>query len=261
MIWVFITVLALMLVLPLGLTLVGAAQARDRGEADRALFEAQAAELAREREVGRLSEAAYKDAVLEVQRRLLSSPAPMPAQAGGRAPLLAVLVAVPCMAFGLYMLNGSPGLPSASLAARQELGTRDEILLAQLRSRVTAMSPGDTRRQGLILLGNAERNRGQWAAAAIAWREALENGFEAGLAGDLAEVELQRGQQSVALELLARALREVPADPRLRFLSGVAEAAAGRREVARATWRALLADAPGDAPWRATVEDRLRALQ
>lgn len=261
MIWVFITVLGVVLLLPLGLTLIAPARARDRAEADRALFEAQLAELEREREAGRLTEAAHKDAVLEVQRRLLSAPAPAPVQAGGRAPLLATLLAVPVLAFGLYMLHGNPGLPSASLAARQELGTRDEILLAQLRTRIAAMPPGDTRRQGLILLGNAERNRGQFGPAAAAWREALEAGFEPGLAGDLAEVELERGQQGAALELLTRALREAPADPRLRFLTGAAEAASGRQEIARATWRALLADAPADAPWRATVEDRLRALQ
>ncbi len=261
MIWIFITVLALVLVLPLALTLTGPARARDRIEADRALFESQLAELARELEAGRLTQAAHKDAVLEVQRRLLAAPTSLPVQAGGRRPLLATLIAVPLMAFGLYLLHGNPGLPSASLAARQELGTRDEILLAQLRTRIADMPPGDTRRQGLILLGNAERNRGQWAAAATAWREALESGFEPGLAGDLAEIELERGQQTAALELLTRALREVPGDPRLRFLTGAAEAAAGRREIARATWRALLADAPADAPWRATVEDRLRALQ
>jgi cytochrome c-type biogenesis protein CcmH len=261
MTWLFLSALALMLVLPLALVLRAPPAPRDRAEADRALFHAQLAELARERESGRLPEAAYNDAVLEVQRRLLAAPAPIPASSGGRLPLIATLVVVPVLAFGLYLLHGNPGLPSASFAARQELGTRDEILLAQLRSRIMEMPPGETRRQGLILLGNAERNRGQIGPAATAWREALDYGFEPGLAGDLAELELERGQATSALALLTRALAAVPGDPRLRFLSGAAEAAAGRREIARATWRALLADAPADAPWRVTVEDRLRALQ
>ena len=47
---------------------------------------------------------------------------------------------------------------------------------------------------------------------------------------------------------------------RTRFLTGLAEARAGRNEIARSTWRALLADAPRDAPWRELVEDRLRRL-
>ncbi len=261
MTWLFIAALALVLLLPLAMTLRAPAEARDRAEADRALFHAQLAELARERETGRLTEAGYNDAVLEVQRRLLTAPPAAPARAGARAPLLLTLIGVPVAALGFYMLHGQPGLPSASFAARQELGTRDEILLAQLRSRVAEMPAGDVRRQGLILLGNAERNRGQLGPAATAWREALEAGFEPGLAGDLAELELERGQSMAALILVNRALAAAPGDPRLRFLSGAAEAAAGRREIARATWRALLADAPGDAPWRATVEERLRALQ
>lgn len=264
MTWILIAALALVLLAPLAMALYAPAETRDRAEADRALFHAQLAELAREREVGRLSEAAYHDAMLEVQRRLLAAPPPpamVAASPGARMPVLATLLAVPALALGFYLLHGSPGLPSAGFAARQELGTRDEILLAQLRARVAEMPAGDVRRQGLILLGNAERNRGQMGPAATAWREALDAGFEPGLAGDLAELELERGQSAAALTLLARAITEAPGDPRLRFLTGAAEAAAGRREIARATWRALLADAPGDAPWRATVEERLRALQ
>jgi cytochrome c-type biogenesis protein CcmH len=48
--------------------------------------------------------------------------------------------------------------------------------------------------------------------------------------------------------------------PRLRFLAGLAEARAGRPENARAAWRALLAEAPPDAPWRPIVELQLNAL-
>ncbi len=261
MIWLLIAALALVLLLPIAFALRGPAVARDRAEADRALFHAQLAELGREQEAGRLSDAAYKDAMLEVQRRLLAAPPPAQANTGARLPLLLSLLGVPLFALGFYLLHGTPGLPSASFAARQELGTRDEILLAQLRDRITAMPPGDTRRQGLILLGNAERNRGNFTAAAAAWREALDAGFEPGLAADLAEVEIERGQFTAAGLLINRALQAMPQDPRLRFLSGVAEAAAGRREIARATWTALLAEAPPDAPWRATVEARLRNLQ
>jgi len=261
MTWLLLGALALILLLPLAVALRGPAQARDRAEADRALFHAQLAEIERERDAGRLTDAGYADAKLEVQRRLLAAPAPSEARAGGRAPLLAALIGIPALAFGFYLLHGNPDVPSAGFAARQELGTRDEILLAQLRSRIAEMEPGETRRTGLTLLGNAERNRGNFPAAAAAWREALDGAFEPGLAADLAEVELERGQNTAALLLLTRARREAPQDPRIRFLSGVAEAATGRADTARATWAALLADAPADAPWRATVEARLRALQ
>lgn len=259
--WALLAALALILLLPLAFALRSPAAARDRADADRALFHAQLGELDHEREAGRLTEAGHADAKLEVQRRLLAAPPPTQASTGGRAPLLAALIGIPALASGFYLLHGNPGLPSASYAARQEMGTRDEILLVQLRGRIAGMAPGETRRTGLILLGNAERNRGNFPAAAAAWREALDTTFEPGLAGDLAEVELERGQNTAALIILARAAREAPQDPRLRFLSGVAQAATGRSDTARATWTALLAEAPADAPWRATVEARLRALQ
>ena len=37
-------------------------------------------------------------------------------------------------------------------------------------------------------------------------------------------------------------------------------ARAGRNDAARNIWTTLLADAPGDAPWRNIVEERLRGL-
>ena len=127
MTWILIAALALVLLAPLAMALCTPPETRDRAEADRALFHAQLAELAREREAGRLSEPAYHDAMLEVQRRLLAAPPPpaMAARPGARAPLLATLLAVPALAVGFYLLHGSPGLPSASFAARHELGTRD----------------------------------------------------------------------------------------------------------------------------------------
>ena len=97
-------------------------------------------------------------------------------------------------------------------------------------------------------------------AAAEAWRRALASRFDVELAGDLVEMEIGRGEFVAAGPILLRALAEAPQEPKLRFLLGVIEAEAGQPERARATWRALLADSPPDAPWRALVERRLGAL-
>ena len=258
MIWAWIAALALAVMAPLGWVLLRAPRARGRAEADRALFHAQLAELDRELAEGRMDAAAHRDAVLEVQRRLLAAPAPEPAPAGSKLPLVFVLLAAPGMALGLYLMRGTPEMPSAGLALRQEVAARDEALLNQLRARIAQMPPGEPRRQGLILLAGAERNRGQNDAAATALREALEARFDAGLAGELAEVELQRGQVDAAVAVLTRALEAAPTDPRLRFLAGAAEQAAGRAANARSVWQALLNDTPADAPWRGMLEQRLR---
>jgi cytochrome c-type biogenesis protein CcmH len=261
MTWLFILALAALLMLPLLPLLRGDVSARDRAAADRALFQSQLAELDRELASGRMNEAAHRDAVVEVQRRLLAAPAPEQARSGARAPVIAALVAVPLFGLGFYMMRGEPNLPSASLEVRQAEGTRDELLINQLRQRVATMTDGEVRRQGLILLGNAERGRGRRAEAAAAYREALQAGFDVELAAEFSELLLDMGDNAAAQAMIARALEQQPQNPRLRFLVGLAEQAAGRPAMARAAWQALLNDTPPNAPWRAMLEGRLRNMQ
>lgn len=265
MIWVLLGALALAALAPLGLALLGPARARGRREADLALYRAQLGELDRERDLGRLDEAAHRAATVEVQRRLLAAPEESaPATRGGRSfVLLATLLAIPAGAAGIYLWRGIPDMPSAPFAERAEAADRDDALIAELRARVATLEPGSEQAwQGLALLGNAERSRGRGEAAAAAWRQALEIRFHPDMAADLAELELERGEHEAAARLLVRAIGAVGTpSPRLRFLAGLAEARAGRPENARAAWRALLADAPADAPWRGIVELQLNALQ
>ena len=266
MTWFLAALVAAAALAPLGLALLRPPRARGRREADLALYRAQLAELDRERETGRLDQAAHRAAVVEVQRRLLGAPpdeAPgtAPERRRGSAALLALVVLIPAAGVTLYLWRGVPGMPSAPHALRAEVAAREAALLDQLRARLAQLDPAsDAARQGHVLLGNAERVRGNWQAAAEAWSRALEARFDPGLAGDLAEVELERGETEEAARWIARALAAAPGDPRLRFLAGLAEARAGRPETARATWRALLADAPADAPWRMLVERRLSEL-
>ena len=76
----------------------------------------------------------------------------------------------------------------------------------------------------------------------------------------LAQVLLEDGKVEEASRLLAEALPRAPQSVGLRFLSGQAEARAGRPENARRLWQALIADAPAEAPWRAMVERRMADL-
>jgi cytochrome c-type biogenesis protein CcmH len=261
--WLLLGLLALAALAPLGLALLRPARARGRRDADLALYHAQLAELERERAAGRLDEATHRAAVLEVQRRLLATPGEESAAAPARggAALGAGLVLVPALAVGLYRVGGTPDMPSAPHALRQEAVAREENLLELLRSRLAQFDPGsEAARQGHVVLGNAERNRGRLDAAAEAYRTALAARFEADLAGQLAQVLLEDGKVEEASRLLAESLPRAPGHVGLRFLTGLAEARAGRPEVARSTWRALVSDAPPDAPWRAMVERRLSDL-
>jgi cytochrome c-type biogenesis protein CcmH len=175
--------------------------------------------------------------------------------------LLAALVAVPALAAALYLANGSPGLPSAPFAERRDVAAQEERLLETLRERLAAADPAsETTRQGWVLLGNAERGRGRPDAAAEAYARALAVRFDAEIAGQRAQALLEADRTEEAARFLAEALPRAPNDIGLRFLTGLAEASAGRPETARTLWRALVAEAPADAPWRAMVERRMQDL-
>lgn len=262
-IWLLVGALAILAMAPLGIAVLRPARARGRAEADMALYRAQLAELEREREAGRLDPAAHAAATLEVQRRILAAPKDDAASAGRRSGALvaAALFLVPAAAIGLYLVRGVPDMPSAPYDLRRQQAEAEEQLLSSLRARLAQVPPeSEAARQGYLLLGNAERNRGRIEAAIEAWRRVIAIRFDPQVAGDLAELLIEREDHAEAAALLVRALGNAPADPRLRFLTGLAEARAGRPANARGVWTALLADAPRDAPWRAVVERQLQAL-
>lgn len=263
--WLSAGLLALAALAPLAVALLRPASARGRRDADLALYRAQLGELERERAAGRLDEAGHAAAVLEVQRRLLAAPGAAEAEGAtakaGRAPLLAVLVAAPALAAGVYLAQGSPGLPSAPFSERRDVAAQEEQLLGLLRERIAATDPNSEQaRQGWVVLGNAERGRGRPDAAADAYARALAIRFDPELAGQRAQVLIEADKLDEAARFLAESLPRAPDHVGLRFLTGLAEARAGRPESARTMWRALVADAPADAPWRAMVERRMQDL-
>lgn len=267
--WALIAALTLAALLPL---LVAALRrprgARLRREADVALYRAQLAELDREREAGRLDEAGHRAAMLEVQRRVLAAPEEAPpaaadAQAarGARIALLGAVALAPAFAVWAYIRTGEPSMPSATFEARREVLDRDDALLAALRTRLAALDPrSEPARAGYALLGNAERGRGKPEAAAAAYRDSLRAGFDAQVAGQLAQVLLEQDKLDDARTLLAAALPLAPRDVGLRFLSGLTAARAGQPEEARRIWQALADEAPAEAPWRAMVLRRMGDL-
>lgn len=272
-VWILLAGFALLALLPLGIAMLRPGAARGRREADMALYRAQLAELDREREAGRLDEASHRAARVEVQRRLIAAADQV--DGAGRADTVrgagratrgpnAMLVLLPLIAaagLGLYLLRGTPDMPSAPYTLRAEAMARDERILATLRERLLAMDPlSPQARQGWVLLGNAERDRGRSQAAIEAWRRALAARFDVGLAADVAELEIARGAPAEATPMIVLALSERPNDPRLRYLAGLVEAESGRPANARTLWQALLTDSPADAPWRALLERRLSAL-
>ncbi|TCH96808.1 c-type cytochrome biogenesis protein CcmI [Roseococcus sp. SYP-B2431] len=262
MTWLALALAAALILSPLAWAALRPPAPRSRGEAHLALFHAQLAELDSQRAEGRLDEASHKAATLEVQRRLLAAPAAAapPSETRASPLLLGALVLIPVAGVILYLDRGFPEMRSATLSERRQADAADDAIITQLRERLRTADPAtESGRQGFILLGNAERTRGRLAEASAAYRRALEARFDLGLAIRFVEVEIERGEAASALTWIDRSLETQP-DPRLRFLKGLAQARAGQPEEARATWRALLADAPADAPWRAAVQQSLDGL-
>lgn len=234
MIWLLVVLLLAAALLPLVLVLRRRASAQGDRDPAVALHRDQLTELDRDLAEGRILPVEHATATLEVQRRLLAAAAQQdrPAVAGSGRPLAAVLVAVPVLALGLYLVGGQPGMPSLSGEARSGLARQVEeaSLIQQLRERLATLDPRtDQARQGYVLLGNVEEARGNDAAAAEAWRAALAAKFDATLAARTAEATI-------------------------RAEGGVSPSSA-------ALFRRALAAAPPDAPWRAAAEQRLAQAQ
>jgi cytochrome c-type biogenesis protein CcmH len=240
-----------------------------RAAHDAALYRAQLAELDREKAEGRLSETEHRDAMLEVQRRLLAVgevPAEAtPASPSGRWLVAAAAVALPSLALLLYLPRGTPempGFPFAEVQAQRAAEKAEaEALIAQVRERINSL-PHDSEeaRRGWVLLAGVERRRGNLAAAIGAYRRALAIRFEAALATDLAETLAMAADGSVtdeAMALLRRAATAEPADLRTRFYLAVGTLERGDARAALESFRAIEAAAPEGSAVRAIVAERI----
>jgi cytochrome c-type biogenesis protein CcmH len=236
MIWLAFLLLAAAAVAPAAWRACRRLTPRGRTESALALHRAQLVELDRDLAERRISPADHATAVLEVQRRLLSSAdAPEPElRTSSRLPLLVAMGLVPVAAFGLYLTSGHPELPAQPLAGRMQVAEqrmKEEAALAgKLRAVIATVEPhSDKARQGYVLLGEVEESLGHYAEAAQAWRQALDVTFDPLLAAQCAEAE-SRAEGRVT-------------------------------EAAAVLFRRALAAAPADAPWRGQVEERLASVQ
>jgi len=221
MIWLAILLVSAAALVPTLLMLRGSIRTRDRGEAALALHRAQLAELERDRAEGRIDPAEHAAALLEVQRRTLAAADMQDAapRLGKREPLVLALLIVPVAALGLYMIGGHPDMPSAPPVDRAaqvaERRAEEAMMIDQLRAAVASADPHSTRaKEGNTLLGNVEEARGNFAAAAAAYKAALAAGFDPLVAAHAAEAQTEAdGHVSPeAADLFRRALAAAPAD-------------------------------------------------
>ena len=241
-------------------------------KASRAAFNAtvyrdQLGEVRSDRERGLIGEGDAEAARIEIARRLLAADAETPAEHGSptHSPLepwpSRSRFALPLAALSLYLIYGSPRLPDQPLIARLQDPASDknlEVLVARVEARLRE-HPEEG--EGWEVIAPVYMGWRRYADAAEAYRQSIR------LLGESPKRLASYGQalvlanNGVVTEDARKALeRALVLDPKLiepRLVLIIAKEQDGQLAAAIEDWRAMLASAPADAPWRKLVEQRL----
>lgn len=248
------------------------AEARVPEAFDAAIYRDQLTEIASDRARGLIGESEAEAARIEIARRLLAADenareASRAKRSSGtdKAAILIVGVVLPLLSLGLYLTYGSPRLPDQPLAARLDDPANEQnidALVARVEARLRAYPEEG---QGWEAIAPVYLRAGRYSDAAEAYARAVK------LLGPSPKLLSGQGQALVlannglvtkdAREILEEALR---GDSKLlepRILIAIAKEQDGQFKDAVEDWRALLANAKDDEPWRAMAEKRLQAAE
>jgi len=234
---------------------------------DIVVYRDQLEEIDRDRSAGLIGEAEAEAAQVEVSRRLLAAadsqapPPPVQPLWHRRAAALAALIVLSAIPAGLYAVLGSPNVPDQPAYARAAMPADHQSIVALIAQveRHLAENPNDG--AGWQLIAPVYMRLGRYADAVAAFRKSLAlNGETATRDSDLGEALVAAANGVVtheAKQLFERAVARDDHDPKARYFLGLADEQDGNRDAAAAKWRALLADAPADAPWAGLVRAAL----
>lgn len=269
-VFALMTVAAIFAVLlPLGRS--GRAQEQDSQNqgSEVAVYKDQLAEIERDLAAGLIAAPEAEAARVEVSRRLLAAAASVPAfepkssLKWRRAAAVLALVGLPLVAVGIYMPLGSPLLRDFPLAQRERgagsgMAQSLENLVVQVEQHLEK-NPTDGR--GWNVLAPVLQRLGRFDDAVRAYRNAITyNGESAERRSDLGEAIAAAASGVVTAEAkteFERAYALNADDPKANYFLGLAAEQDGRKDDAAKIWRALLAKAPADAPWRPLVQSSL----
>ena len=242
------------------------------GGNDQLVYQDQLAEIDRDHSAGLIGDAEADSARVEISRRLLAAADADAATSGKpqvspqnawrqRAAVVTAVVVVPAVALGLYLKLGSPNVPGQPAFARSN-GPVGNQSIASLVSQVEehlARDPNDG--AGWEVIAPVYLRLGRFDDAVAARRKAI------ALNGDSPARESALGEALVAAAdgvvtdqaktAFQRAVASDAQDPKARYFLGLADEQDGNREAAAVKWRALLNDAPANAPWAGFVSAAL----
>ncbi len=242
--------------------------AGDPSAAALAVYKDQLSELDRDRERGLIGPAEAEAARNEISRRILSvgqdNATPQPAKGAPglrRLAMAFVLVGIPVMAVGLYVLQGRPDLPDVPHAERikNAVASNDfPALVAQVEQHLDAQ-PDDVK--GWIVVAPAYVRLQRYADAANAYAQIIRlKGPSPEVLSDYGEALMMANQGLIsadASKAFDQALKLDKTNAKARFYSILALRQEGKLDEALAQWKLLLASAPANAPWRGAVERQI----
>src|SRR6188768_2289469 len=237
------------------------------GGSEAVVYRDQLAEIERDVAAGLIGVSEAEAARVEIGRRLLAAAdgeRDLPARSNlglRRASAIVALVGLPIAAVTFYLALGSPRLGDFPLASRTRTADVNQPLENMVAQVVAHLEKNPADARGWTVLAPVLARLGRYDDAVGAYRNVIT------YAGDNAE---RRADLGEALALAAggvvtaeaksefeRAVAQNSEEPRANYFLGLAAEQDGRKADAAAIWRAVLAKAPPDAPWRPLVQDAL----
>jgi cytochrome c-type biogenesis protein CcmH len=246
---------------------LGRADRPQRDGSEAAVYKDQLAEIDRDMAAGTIGAAEAEAARIEISRRLLAAadhqrdPLTVSSTRLRRFAAVVALVGLPVVAVAFYLPLGSPRLGDFPLAQRTR--TPDptqplDNLVAQVQAHLEK-NPNDGR--GWNVLAPVLARLGRYDEAVQAYHNSITyNGDSAERRADLGEALAAAANGVVTSEAKAEFERAVALNAdevKANYFLGVAAEQDGRTNEAMSIWRAMLAKAPSDAPWRPLVQAAL----
>jgi cytochrome c-type biogenesis protein CcmH len=262
-VFALMTVAAIFAVLlPLGQTV------RPQNDASEAtVYKDQLAEVGRDAAAGLIGATEAEAARVEISRRLLAAadaqrdPATVSNTSSRRAVAVMALVGLPVVAVALYLPLGSPRLGDFPLAERTRTADVTQPLDNLVSQVETHLEKNPTDGRGWNVLAPVLVKVGRYDDAVRAYRNSITyNGDSAERRSDLGEALAAAAGGVVTSEAkgeFERAVASNPNEVKARYFLGLAAEQDGRSAEAAAIWRAMLAGAPAEAPWRPLVQAAL----
>ena len=204
---------------------------------------------------------------IEISRRLLAAtdaeaaPVARPSHALRRAVAIVALVGLPLASLALYLPLGSPQLGDFPLAARAQAPDGSQPLVNLVAQVEAHLEKNPTDGRGWTVLAPVLERLGRYDDAVRAWRNAITYaGDSSERRADLGEAMMAAAGGVVTGEAKAefeRALAINADEVKASYFLGLAAEQDGRNGDAASIWKAMLAKAPPDAPWRPLVQAAL----